>query len=76
MAAKKTRPRRREVCEESQQFAALYLAADTAYTRNLVDMKDAPEDLGAAGSLTMADLKRSRDVTLGALLARTEKHGC
>ena len=69
-------PRPREVCGERQQLADQYLVADTAYTRNLVSMKNAPEDLGTWETRIMADLRTYRDITLGALRTHTEKHGC
>lgn len=66
MVIKKDNPRPRELCGERQKFAAEYLAADTAYTKNLLKMKDAPEDLGSVGDRTMDGLRRFRDVALGA----------
>lgn len=69
-------PRPREICGERQQLAGQYLVADTAYTKNLASMKDAPEDLGPWETRIMDDLRTYRDITLGALMAHTEMHGC
>jgi hypothetical protein len=72
----KSRPRPRKICGERQQLAGQYVVADTAYTRNLVSMKDAPEDLGPSETRIMEDLRTYRDITLAALMAHTAKHGC
>jgi hypothetical protein len=66
----------RELCDEREQLAAQYLMADTAYTKNLVSMKDAPENLVQKGNRIMDDLRKYRDIALTALLAHTQKHGC
>ena len=72
----KSKLRPRELCGERQQLAEQYLVADTAYTKNLVSMKDASEDLGPAQTRIMDDLRTYRDITLSALMAHTETHGC
>ncbi len=76
MSRKKSSLRPRELCGDRLQLAAQYLVADTANTKNLVSMKDSPEDLGLDGTRIMGDLRRYRDITLSALLAHTQKHGC
>jgi hypothetical protein len=76
MPAKKSGLRPRELCGERRQLAAQYLVADTAYTKNLDSMKEAPEDLGPTENRIMDDLRLFRDITLRALLAHTVEHRC
>jgi hypothetical protein len=76
MAVTNSNLRPRGMCNERQRLAARYVVADAAYTKNIVDMKDAPKDLGEWEDRIMLDLRQDRDSALGALLRHTQEHDC